>query len=188
MVSLDIAIQWGQIGIQHIPFQVDMDIKSPDMILKKRDPELQLQVTFPYIVEIDQRACFREIGLLNFLDIARQEAQEGQANVLQAIERYAQKGDRLARIENKDVTIAQVASEVPERPADVNIDVVPKSRPDITFQEGDVRGDLVYGDVETRLNPGNLGYTSRQGRLEFYMEKEPYIRISAKGQIFDDQA
>lgn len=188
MVNLDMKIQWGQIGIHYTPYQIGMDIKAPDIVLEKRDPELRLQVTFPYIVEIDQTVCFREIGLMNFMDAARQEAQKGQDNALQAIELYARKGDRLAHIEHKSVTVAQVAAEVPEQIKEVNIDMAPKSRPDITFQEGEIRGNLVYGDVNIRLDSGNTGYTFRYGKVDVFLEKEPFVKIIPTGLVFDKNA
>jgi hypothetical protein len=188
MVTFDIKTQFGQIGIRQTQPKVDMHITNPDMELIQQKSDLQMSVSFPQIENIDQRACFAEIGLVNFLDSIKQSAQEAQAHAMQAIARIAQQGDQIAHIENKSVTIGKVFGEIPNQEKSFNIDVAPKSRPKITFREGEIRSNFTYGYVKTRLIPGKIAYSAQSGAIDVYLEKEPYIKITSKGTIFDYNA
>jgi hypothetical protein len=185
MVTLDIKIQSGQIGIRQTQPQLDMQIKNADVELIQQPYELQLSVSFPQIEKIDQKECFREIGLVNFMDSIRETAQDAQAHVLQAIERIAQQGDQIAHIENKSITIGKVFGEIPDQEKDFNIDVAPKSRPKITFREGEIRSNFIYGSVKPRYIPADIDTNFRYGTIDVYLEKEPYIKITSRGSIFD---
>jgi hypothetical protein len=189
MVTFDVKIQYGQIGIRQTQPQLDMQIKNADVELIQQPYVLQMSVSFPQIEKIDQKECFREIGLVNFMDSIRETAQEAQAHVIQAIERIAQQGDQIAHIENKSVTIGKVFGEVPDQEKSFNVDVAPKSRPKITFREGEIRSNFIYGYVKpSSYIPADIGYSFRYGTTNIYLEKEPYIKISSRGTIFDYNA
>lgn len=187
MVTLDIKLQFGQIGIQQTPPRVNMDIKAPKMALDQQQPDFILHVTFPRIVDIDQEAALREIGLVNFLDSMREMANEGQANALAAIARYAQLGDRLAKIEDDTDSLADILSETPSDEKEINIICAPRTPPRVHVQEGRVEEDIQPGHVKTRLIPGDLGYAFNWGKVKVFLEKEPFIQITAKGTAFDQK-
>lgn len=188
MVTLDIQIQRGQIGIRQTAPQVHMDIKAPNMELRQNQADYTLDITFPQIVDVDWKEFFQGIGLIDPFEAARREAQEGQATVLEGIDRRVRQGEEISHLGDKSITIAKVFSQVPENEKQVVVDAVPKTPPKITFQMGEIRENYRSGDIKTYLEPGNLGYSFQYGTIDVYMDREPYINITAKGNIFDFNA
>jgi AraC-like DNA-binding protein len=176
--KLDIKWGFGQIDIKTYKGEVtpkkqdsgfDMDIKKPDISISTSYPE----------IDIDLSRCRSEMGYSSMPELARRFRDEGLQAALDYIQSKAAEGDTLAALE-KGVTIQDVAfnAAFPE-PPDFNVDMIPKSPPQINVKEGRVEIDLIYGSVKVYAKPSFLSIDFKPARVEISMEKNPYISIKA---------
>lgn len=177
--NLDIQFSFGRLGIEYK--RGNMEIKK-DMMggfeLEKRAPELDINVEFPGIERIDLKAPFSEIGLADMPTLARQWYYEAKDLTWQAIEKIVQEGDALGAIE-RGISIADLAEQnaFPER--DYNVDLIPKTPPKVYFRKGNVDVSLKEGFVNVSVNPFPVDISYEYARVRPYLEKPPYIKITA---------
>ncbi len=103
-------------------------------------------------MEIDLRSPMTEMGLGDYKHLMRTAANEGNQAALAGIARRSYEGDRFAgEMSNQDVvqrlSKEQTQSDVPE----VNVGMIPKSRPSISFQY-QVNIHWEQGDVAVEFN------------------------------------
>lgn len=89
-------------------------------------------------VQIDQREVWAEKGAKDFVRLERDMAVEAQATAIKGIERRAREGDILAAAPEGKAreTIAEIAWNNSFHEYEINIDVLPKQRPQINFSGG----------------------------------------------------
>jgi len=176
--KLDIDWGFGQIDIKTYKGEVtpkkqnsgfDMEIKKPDISISTSYPE----------VDIELSRCRSEMGYPAMPELARQLRDDGIQAALDYIERKSIEGDTLAAIEN-GVTIQDVAfNEAFPEPPDYNVDMIPKSMPDITVKEGRVDRDFIYGSVKVHANFPLPSVEFKKAHVNISMAKNPYISIKA---------
>ncbi|KYO64118.1 DUF6470 family protein [Thermovenabulum gondwanense] len=176
--NLDIQFSFGELGISYK--KGNMDIKrdiTGGFDLQKSQPELQLNIEYPKLEKIDLKAPFSEIGLADMPTLSRQWFYEAQDLTWQAVEKIAREGDELGAIE-KGVSISELAefNAFPEK--DYNVDLIPKSPPEIYFQEGKVNASLKEGFVRVNINPFPVDISYEYGDVKTYLQKPPYIKIT----------
>jgi hypothetical protein len=177
--TLDIQFSFGSLGIEYK--KGNMEIKNDiagGFELKKKAPELDVNVELPEIEKIDLKAPFSEIGLADMPTLARQWFYEAKDLTWQAVERIVQEGDALGAIE-KGISIADIAEQnvFPEK--DFNVDIIPKTPPEVYFREGKVDVSLKEGYVDVSVNPFPVDVSYEYSRVRPYLEKPPYIKITA---------
>ncbi|MDN5331220.1 MAG: hypothetical protein PWP45_445 [Tepidanaerobacteraceae bacterium] len=177
--TLDIQFSFGSLGIEYK--RGNMEIKNDfagGFELKKRAPELDVHVELPGIERIDLKAPFSEIGLADMPTLATQWFYEAKDLTWQAVEKIAQEGDALGAIE-KGISIADLAEQNAFPEKDFNVDIIPKTPPEVYFREGKVDVSLKEGYVDVSVNPFPVDISYEYGKVRPYLEKPPYIKIIA---------
>lgn len=176
--SLDIKFSFGELGINYK--KGNLGIKSDitgGFDLEKNPPELDLKVELPKIEKIDFKAPFSEIGLADMPTLSRLWFYEAQDLTWQAVEKIVREGDELGAIE-KGISISDIAelNAFPEK--DYNVDLIPKSPPEIFFSEGRVDTNLKEGYVKVDVAPLPVDISYEYGKVKPYLENPPYIKIT----------
>lgn len=180
MLLYDLSIDYGfgQIDINTYKGYVKpkTDIQG-SFQLEKTDPEVDLQIKFPKIVDIDLYQCRTDMGQPGPEAASLLWRNKAEAEVIEYIGRKAKVGDMLGAIEN-NVSISDIVEmeSFPE-PPELNVDVVPKTPPKITFSLGKVLGDIKRGDVKVDVadKPVTLEYD--RAKVDIILEKNPYVQI-----------
>jgi len=102
-------------------------------------------------VKINQDACWNERNLGSTAYLISQSAQRGYQSAMEYIGKVSQDGDTLSRIEDGGEPIIDIAVRDAFNEYDVNVDVIPKSRPIIYFEGGYVQIDFSLGKVDIRV-------------------------------------
>lgn len=102
-------------------------------------------------VKINQDRCWEEVNLGSTDYLVRKSAQLGYEQALRYIEKTVENGNRLARIEDGGQPIIDICIEEAFPEYDYNVDVIPKSRPQIYFEGGKVYIDFEMGKVDVRV-------------------------------------
>ncbi|KXG78809.1 hypothetical protein AN618_01470 [Fervidicola ferrireducens] len=176
--TLDIQFSFGELGIDYK--KGNMEIKKDitgGFDLEKKSPDLEVKVEHPRIERIDLEAPFSEIGLADMPTLARQWFYEAKDLTWQAVEKIVQEGDTLGAIE-KEISIADLAEQDAFPEKDFNVDLIPKTPPDIHFSEGKVDIGLKEGYVKVSVNPFPVDISYEYAKVRPYLEKPPYIKIT----------
>lgn len=179
---LRLVIDWGpaRLGLEHRPAKFEIDYALQAMRLKTDPAVLDIEIEYPR-VELDLEEPMAEIGLKNFLRLARELAAKGRQAAYEGIGRYAREGDELAAI-HEDADVAQVAAERawPMDGRQLNVDVAPKSRVGVD----------AYGGIEIDYRPGRLSaavpwkpvsVSFRPGAVRSYLAAKAFIEIGVVG-------
>lgn len=186
--DIDINFAFGQIGINTYKGYLDPDMNIQGRFkLKKTDPDISISSTQPQIIDIDLSQCRAEIGSPSPDTAARMWHDEAKQYVLNYIGQKAAGGDALGAIE-RGVSIADIVSaESFPDPPEFNVDLVPKSRPKITFETGHVKQSAQYGQIQVDLEGEALTFCYERAHVNIFMKQNPYIDIKAvpKGKNID---
>ncbi|MCK8827021.1 DUF6470 family protein [Natroniella acetigena] len=129
------------------------------------------------IVEIDQSKPLEELGrrslnsLINFLE------NEAKQQASQAIAQKAREGDRLARIENPNNTIAEVAKDNSFDQKETTIAAVPESDPEINVEVERPNIELNRAKVDLQLDFEYPNIEAVGDKYEVYLAQEPQLDI-----------
>ncbi len=181
---IKIESQNAQIGIERQDGQLDIKQNQFPMNLKTKAPELNLQIEYP-VVYIDQRQCFSEAGLKNNMDMSKTFYQKGKQAALQAISRIASEGRAMANIQNGSVIarLAEGRSKPKEKP--YNFDMIPKSSPIISVEEGKINGHLDRGEIDIKMDNITPQIDYKPAKVEIYIKQKQSINIQYIGENVD---
>jgi hypothetical protein len=186
--DLDINFTFGQIGINTHKGYLDPDMNIQGRFkLKKTDPDISISSKQPQINDIDLSQCRAEIGCPSPDAAARIWHDEAKQYVLNYIGQKAADGDALGAIE-RGVSIADIVSaESFSDPPEFNVDLVPKSRPRISFEMGHVMQSSQYGRIQVDIEGEAVTSCYERAHVNIFMEQNPYIDIKAvpKGKNID---
>lgn len=173
----------AQIGLENKKSVQTIRQPKGDLNIKQEKPEMIVDREIPHVI-IDQSQCFAEVGLKRVTDVFKECAELGQQALFEEIGRIAQEGDRLARIEegiDLRSLLADMAEERAWHSVDINIDIAPKSRPNIEVQ-GHLKVDWKLGGALidykpnkaiTRYQPGDVNiYIKRWNKLDINVVDE----------------
>jgi hypothetical protein len=135
-------------------------------------------------VHIDQYQCFAEAGLKNNMDLLREAAQIGKQQAMQYIAKTAADGDRLAAVEKGGTPIADISERDAYPEKEFNIDVIPKSRPQIEVT-GSLKVDFQPGGVKFSFEPGQLNVQATRPEVTIYLRQRPSIHFQYVGENVD---
>lgn len=184
--DLDIKFGFGQIDINTYMGELSL-IKGNDsgFDIKIQGPDISISNNFPEI-DIDTSACWADIGYLPPCEFGIQTFHKAVEEVDDYISRKVAEGNALADIE-KGITVQDVAyDEATPEPREVNVDIVPKSRPRISVEEGMVTTDFTPGHVQVSAD-ADLQFEFKGANVNISLAVKPYINIKAieKGANFD---
>lgn len=180
----------ARIGIETIPARLERKSNPARMEIKQKQALLEIETVKPRI-KIDQYEAFASAGRKNNLDLAVDIAQEGYKQVMEYIAKKASDGDRLAAIHIKRDPIVEFAERDSYVKRDFNIDFIPKARPKITVEEGEVKVELAGGPnaffdkVKINFVPHTYETKYIPGNVNIYMEQYPSVDIEYIGNNVD---
>jgi len=178
--TLDINFNFGEIGIKTQNAKIDLKIPnvSNNFEISREMPKLDVKFTYPDL-KIDLSKPFSEIGLMKFYDLAALEANKGRENAENYIEKKVQEGRMFAKIEQKIPVFKIIGDEAFGKEYDFNVDLIPKSRPEMKLEEGKVYTDFIPGGVRVNLNYEMIELNYERPKMKIFMERNPYIKIRA---------
>lgn len=182
MVDLRINQQSGQIALKYTPLQYRLDIRQPDLKIEQKPAEIFSEQPAATI-EIDYTPARESLGYVGITTQMKNFVEESKVEYLAGLERIVAEGNQLGSIE-KEISVADVVKQATEpsekelvldqtKPVKVHVTVnPPRWGADVrgvtsSFTPGDVLGDLTFGKVNT------------------YLEREPFIRMYTVGNVVD---
>jgi len=184
-VELRIDQQFGQIGLKYTPFQYNLDIRSADLQIDQTAAEIFSEQPAATL-EIDYTLARESLGYMGIKAQMDNFVQEAKITQSAGVERRVAEGNELGSIE-KGISIGDIAARATDSPEKelvlartqpIRIDIQ-VNHPSWEVQQGGINGSFVPGDAQ-----GDLTF----GKVETYLEREPYINIYTVGNIIDEQS
>lgn len=176
----------ARIRIETMSAALERKSNNAKMEIKQNHALLEIETVKPKI-KIDQYEAFASAGRKNNLDLALENAQIGYEKAMQYIAQKAADGDRLAAIHIKSDPIVEFAERASYTKRDFNIDFIPKARPKISVEEGEVNVQLAGGpnaffdSVQINFVPHRYDTNYVPGKVNIYMEQYPSVDIEYVG-------
>ncbi|MCT4566294.1 MAG: DUF6470 family protein [Maledivibacter sp.] len=185
-MDLMITTTNGAIGINAIQGKMNIDYGKSNFNIQTENPEIDINITHPK-VEIDQTKPLAEMGLQDIFDFIKNNASRGRQAALNGIGKIASQGNELASIETGSNVISRQAqyNAFKQYKREVNIDFIPKSRPEIDLREGIVNINLEEGEVEIDNEPQEVNLNFNKGQVKIYLRQKPSIAIEYIGKNLD---
>lgn len=181
----------AKIGIETINARLERKSNPARMEIRQKQALLEIETEKPKI-KIDQYEAFASAGRKNNLDLAVEIAQVGYQRVMEYIAEKAEEGDRLAAIHIKEDPIVEFGEKaVYVQQREFNIDFIPKARPKITVEEGEVKVELAGGSnaffdkVKINFVPHTYDTKYIPGKVNIYMIQYPSVEIEYVGNNID---
>lgn len=144
-----------------------LQITPPDIQINQEPARLDIRQQRPELF-IDQTECFAEKGSQPSLQLATSMAQESLNQSMAGIERRIIEGDQLGRIENRGASLVEVLSRWEPKYTDYNVDLAPKTPPQIKFITHPTEINVTLGDIKVALTYGTIN-----------VDVDPIINITA---------
>ena len=174
--NIDIKFGFGQIGISAYMGELSLKKRNDsgfDINIHK--PDISIMTRFPEI-HIDTSACWADIGYQPPLKFAKYCFDSIAQGVDDYIYQKVAEGNALGDIE-KGMTVQDVSynQALPEH-REINVDIIPKSRPQINVKEGSVLTKFTPGHVYVFVDPDQQ-FEYKPANVRIYLEKDSYINI-----------
>ncbi|MBM7615370.1 DUF6470 family protein [Alkaliphilus hydrothermalis] len=181
---IKITTQPALIGIERQEGQLSIQQNQHPMELSTTAPKLNLQIE-DAVLHIDQSQCFAEAGLKNHMELTRAFTAKAKQKAIQAIGRIASEGQQMADIHRGNAIgrIAKQRSTTKEKQFD--FDMIPKSRPQITVQEGRIDSSLERGTVDIQMGDYRPQIDFQPDKVEVYLRQKNSINIEYVGNHLD---
>ncbi|WP_432662666.1 DUF6470 family protein [Wukongibacter baidiensis] len=185
-MDLKITMRQGLIGLNVNQGTMNIDYGKSNYKMKTRDPKIDMEITQPEVM-IDQTIPLAEIGLKKVTELIKTSARNGRQECLEGIGKIVQQGNELSRIDTGVDPIPSQAkyNAFDQKMKEVNIDFIPKSRPEITLNEGKVEINLQEGDVDIESKPQDVHLDLNRAKVEVYIRQKPFIDIEYIGNSLD---
>jgi len=185
-MDLRITTRQGLIGINTTQGKMNINYGKTKYYLQVKHPKIDMEVTQPK-VKINQEKPLAEMGLKDVFTLTRSKVQEAKQACLNGIGKIARQGDELARIEAGGNPIPEQAeyNAFEQFMKEVNFDLIPKSRPEITLEEGKVYTNLEEGKLEVLGKPQEVNLNFSRGKIEIYLRQKPFIDVEYIGNNLD---
>lgn len=184
--SIRITQTYGRIGIRQYPAKINIEQNLPNADIMQHKAELKIENILPKVY-IDQSECFAELGIKTALRLTKDFYDESLRAGLESISKIAQEGERLMRIEDGGDPIIEIAEEsMYEELCEINVDIAPKSRPQIEVREG-------KAEIEVKPMPPIINWAvypkanidATRHKVDIYMEVWPDIKFEYVGNNID---
>lgn len=184
-MNLRITQVYGRIGIRQYPAKMDIEQLPPRADIRQSKADLEIENKHAKI-NIDQSQCFAESGLKPALTLAHDFYDEGLEAGIEAIGNIVEEANALMEIEKGGNPIADIALSKLESEGELNIVMMPKSRPKIWVDEG-------RADINWRPNPAKIDWQvhtkanieATRHKVDIYMDVWPDIKIEYVGDNVD---
>ncbi|MGI5901745.1 MAG: DUF6470 family protein [Desulfitobacteriia bacterium] len=185
MIDLHISYQFGRIGLEINHACYDLKQVKPDLEIQQKPAELNLEITRPDI-EIDYTAMLQSLGFGSFEFIGRNYTETVQNEYLLNLENSVRLNDRIGAIENQ-ASIGEIIAQSVE-PEEPEVEIVPIAPADIKYIPATLKLEIEPGERDSSFTFGKVSIENYVfPSVRCYLEQEPYLKIEAKGQIFDQK-
>jgi hypothetical protein len=175
--QIEIEQRAGQIGLKITQPNINLKITQPDLQIKTTPADLALQIEQPEII-VDLSASFNSMGVQDTYAFASSAAQEAKAACLRGIERRVSVGNQFTEPHGPSAGKIVADSNTPPEKQLV-IGLMPSAPPEISAKMGTIKGTYTPAHISTKFNEGKIVNNFTWGRVDVYMEREPYINIKA---------
>jgi hypothetical protein len=171
-----------QLGVEHIPSQLNIRTQNARLEMHREQAELKIHTEQPK-VHIDQYECFAEEGLKNNYDFAKEAAQKGYRQVLKYTGQAVQDGYAMAAVENGGNAISSIARRNMLQTDEYGMDFIPKSRPKVEVSGGmnirwDTNAEGALNGIDGDYIQGNVDIHYEPAKINTYVKQYPSIKIS----------
>ncbi|NLL52870.1 MAG: hypothetical protein GX248_09225 [Peptococcaceae bacterium] len=182
MIDLQVRQQFGQIGMETVPYKFDLKIRSADLEVKPYPARIELK---PAKIElnIDYTPSLESMDLRGIQAQAAIFRQDAQETVQEGIARRAQQGQALGDL-SKKVTIGQIVKEA-MKPKEKTVQLAALDPIKIEVITHALEWDAEMGGLSKTFTPGEISSEFQYGKVNVYLEREPYIEIKAVGSSLD---
>ncbi|WP_432407093.1 DUF6470 family protein [Wukongibacter sp. M2B1] len=185
-MDLKITMRQGFIGLNINQGSMNIDYGKSNFNMEIKDPKIDMEITQAKVM-IDQTRPFSEAGLKKIDEFNRMNTEKARQACLQGIGKIVRQGNELARI---DTGVNPIPSQAKYNAFDqdikeFNIGFIPKSRPEITLNEGRVEINLQEGYVNIENRPRDVYLDVNRANVEVYIRQKPFIDIEYIGNNLD---
>lgn len=164
-----------KIQIQTTKAELGLTIQQPQQQIKQKQADVQIEQPAAILsihttqgeLHIDSSQARRDLGIVNFVEFARNYAQEGQQGVMAGIARRAREGEIMMSIENGGNAIQSIIdSRTLPRQKKLGIKFIPSgdsvrttytpAKVDIQVQKNDPKIDVQINKPVHNYTPGNV--------------------------------
>jgi len=187
-MGLEISRIPARLNIETTPSRLSIQTSNARLELKHKEAKIEIRTELPRVI-IDQYECFASMGLMDPVDLTRQEAKRAMQQALTYASKVSGDGDSMAAIENPDPLPDIVERDAyPEH--EFGIDYIPKVRPKITVTGGvqihaqpDAEG--VNNGVQGTFVPADISFSYTPAQVKISMAQYPSISMRYTGSRFD---
>ncbi|TVY09334.1 hypothetical protein FPZ49_14210 [Paenibacillus cremeus] len=156
-----------------------MSIRQPQPDIEMTTTPTKIELNSPKgELKIDQDAAWDALGVSRRETFNARMASEGRRIAMEAIERIAEKGNRLARIQDHADVIADFAAEDAFTGNGVNYLGDPSyNNVDIDYIPHKVETEVTPGSVDYRATPHYAEVNYQPGKVSFYMQQYPKVEM-----------
>lgn len=179
----------ARLGMETTPGKYNMESRRASLELHQKQAKVNIKTELPKVL-IDQYECFAEAGLKNSADLSKEQSELAYQQVMEFIEKTAEDGDQLAKIELGGTPIADIAERDAFPEKEFGLAFIPSTGPKF-----DVTGSLdieavrnwegVNNGVEINYQPAQLDTNYTPSVLRIYMQSYPSLNISYQGRNVD---
>lgn len=178
-MGLSITSKPALIGMETQNARLSWKNELPVVELETQNVELNMQTTLPKI-KIDQSQCFSESGLKSISELNAENAQRAVSDMYQSIGRIAEQGNELTNFHNGGNVIAEQGyyNAYTQFEKDFNMVTMPRSRPVITLERGEVTMNPTVPRVIANLKMAKLDAQYQPGKVDIYLRQKPELNIT----------
>lgn len=178
----DAAMQFLNISSQNAKIQ--LNIENPQINLRTTLPQIELFTQAAIVeinqvkgeLEIDQSPCRASLGLKNWTEFARDDAERGKQAALEAVGRISEEGDRLAGIEKEKDAIVNIAAEK-ITPEDMDVEIGWIDNPIINYKMNSPYYNFVSGKVDLQVQTGSVENNFQWGKVNISIAQYQSIKF-----------
>lgn len=166
------------LGMETKPARLSWKSEQPVVELESQNVELNIQSTLPKI-KIDQSQCFSESGLKSINELNAENAQRAVSDMYQSIGRIVEQGNELTNFYSGGNVIADQGynNAYTQFDKDFNMVTMPKSRPKITLEPGEVKMDPTTPKVIATPRLSKIDFQYQPGKVDIYLRQKPEISM-----------
>jgi len=184
LMRININEQRAQIGLNITRSNLNIQNPTPAVQINNQRSQLNINASQPSFTA-DNSAARYEMGLATSGEFARDFAAAGRQTAMQGIARRANDGDLMARfqVQGRDAvpTLARNASMARLGPREVNIGLMPTSRPNFTWHVNQININFSPHSLTVNASPQNTAPVSLhpQHSVSAYFAVPPQMDITA---------
>lgn len=175
-----------QLNIKSYPIKLIYNIQDASLNQQTTPPSVEVQTTPPSLelrqprgeLTIDHTNFRYSIGLKNFDTFERDHAELSRQKLLENIREIVEKGNELARIYDKSITVPEVVTRFNQK-GPLEITWAPISKPEISYKAIPAEVEVTPGKVNIEVQLGKVNREYQPPSFDMKVTQYPKVEISA---------